>query len=76
MEKILFAAERKYYSDKVDECQNQSKSLWRIINEITHRKSRTKTEPNKLKRENKTFAENPKEIADMLNDYFINVGPN
>ena len=75
MEKILFAAERKYYSDKVDECQNRSKSLWRIINEITRRKNRTKTVLNKLKREDKTFAENPKEIADMLNSYFVNVGP-
>ena len=29
----------------------------------------------KLQRKNKTFAESRQEIANMLNDYFVNVGP-
>ena len=38
LEKVIFSAERKYFSDKVDEFQNHCKSLWRIINQITKRK--------------------------------------
>ena len=35
LEKSIFIAQRRYYSKKVIECQNQSKALWKLINEIT-----------------------------------------
>ena len=75
LEKVLFAAENAYYSNKIDEYQNQSKALWRTINEITKRKKKTKTVLGKLCLENGTFTENSKEIANVLNTYFVNVGP-
>ena len=40
LEKILSAAEIKFYSHKMDACQGQSKAMWRVINEITPRKKR------------------------------------
>ena len=43
LEKVLFAAENKYFSNKFVEYQNKSKALWRTINEITKRKKSHKT---------------------------------
>ena len=42
LEKILSAAEIKFYSHKMDACQGQSKAMWRVVNEITRRKKRPK----------------------------------
>ena len=75
LEKVLNSAEIKYFSDKCDEYQNQSKALWRTINEITKRKIKTRTVLSKLQLENGTFTENTLEIANTLNSYFVNVGP-
>ena len=40
LQKALFAAQNKFYSEKIEACQNQSKDLWKIINEITQRKKK------------------------------------
>ena len=76
LEKLLFAAEIKYYSNKIDACQNKSKALWKLINEITQRKKGSKTILSKIRLENGRLIENSKNIADALNDYFVHVGPN
>ena len=76
LEKALFAAQCNYYSNKIIECQNRSKALWKVINEITRRKKKSNTFLRKLKMENGRLIENPAEIANALNEYFINVGPN
>ena len=75
LEKVLYAAENSYYSKKIEEHQNQSKDLWRTINEITKRKKKSKTVLKRLRLKNGTFTENPKDIANILNTYFVNVGP-
>ena len=76
LEKALFAAQCNYYSEKIIECQNKSKALWKIINEITRRKNKSKTFPHKLKLDDGRIIENSEEIANTLNEYFIHVGPN
>ena len=75
LEKVLTAAEIKYFSDKCDEYQNQSKALWRTINEITKRKIKNRAVLSKLQLENGTFTENTLKIANTLNSYFVNIGP-
>ena len=76
LQKALFAAQNKFYSEKIEACQNQSKDLWKIINEITQRKKKTKSVINRLKLENGKFTENSAEIANALNRYFVEVGIN
>ena len=75
LEKILFAAEVKYYSNKIDACQNKSKVLWKVINEIIRRKKGSKIVLDRLRLEDGTEIENSKNMADTLNEYFVNVGP-
>ena len=76
LERALFAAQRKFYSNKIIECQNQSKALWKVINDITMRKKKTNTILRKLRLENGIFIENDSDIANKLNQYFVNVGSN
>ena len=75
LEKMLFEAQCKFYSDKIIQCQNLSMALWRIINVITQRKKKTYAALRRLKFENGMILENSKEIADALNKYFVHVGP-
>ena len=72
----MFAAQCNYYKNKINECQNNSKAVWRVINEITKRKKQTRNALRKLKFDNGTTLESSKEIADALNKYFVGVGPN
>ena len=76
LEKTLFAAECNYYSRQISKCQNQSKALWKVINEITKRKKKTKSFIEKLRLDDGRVITNSTEIANNLNDYFIKVGPN
>ena len=75
LEKALFAAENNFFSKKLDECQNQSKAIWKLINRIISKKKRTKNVINRLKLDNGSFVENSKEIANTLNKYFVCIGP-
>ena len=76
LEKTLFAAQCNYYSGQIRKCQNQSRALWKIINEITQRKKQTISFIQKLNLENGLVIENSLEIANKMNEYFISVGPN
>ena len=64
LEKLIFLAKRKYYADKIDSCNNSSKLIWRIINEITSRKKIKQGIISHLKLENGTKVMNPYIIAD------------
>ena len=75
LEKVLSAAEQKYYSDKIQACQNQTKAIWKIINQITKRKKTSKNSINKLKIDGGKFLENSKDIANYFNNFFVNIGP-
>ena len=76
LEKTLFAAQCNYFTNKIRKCQNQSKALWKIINEITQRKKKTVTFIQKLTLDDGRVIENSQEIANKLNEYFVKVGPN
>ena len=38
LKKAIFAAETNYYKHRFEQCQNQSRKTWGLINEITCRK--------------------------------------
>ena len=43
LERLIFLAKQKYLADKVDIVKNNSKSLWKLLNQITNRKRKKKT---------------------------------
>ena len=76
LEKILFLAKSKFYRKKIAECKANSKALWRVINQITSRKKETKTTIEKLTLSGNKVVTDPTSIANKLNSFFVNVGPN
>ena len=75
LEKALFAAKCKFFSDKIIKYQHKTKSLWKVVNDITKRKKQTKTMITKLSLDNGRVIENSVEIAKTLNEYFVAVRP-
>ena len=76
LEKILFLAKSKFYRKKIAECKANSKALWRVINQITSRKKKAKTTIEKLTLSGNKVVTDPSSIANELNSFFVNVGPN
>lgn len=76
---VIRKAKEIYYSEKIKESNNNPKKLWEILREATN--SQTKKEKqsiNKLSIDGRIVetTKNPKLIADHVNNFFINIGPN
>jgi hypothetical protein len=71
----MLLAKRKYFAHKINCCKSNAKLLWRVINDITCRKKQKQGTIPCIKLENGTTAWNQKNIADELNNYFVNIGP-
>ena len=71
LEKALFAAENNFFARKLDESQNQSRQIWKIINNITKRKKQTKNTLHKLKLDNGNFVDKSKDIANVFNQFLF-----
>jgi hypothetical protein len=71
----LRKAETKYYLEKVDAKKKNIKALWQIYGPIIN-PSKSKGS-NKIERivHNNHIMTNKKDIANTLNDYFVNIGP-
>ena len=48
--------------------------MWKIVNELTYNKKRSRTLPSKLMSKDGTVIANHQTIADKFNKYFVNVG--
>ena len=69
-------SKRTYYSELFEKYKNDIKITWKIINEIiSNTKNKRKELPEKLVINNTTNVEK-QEIAEYLNKYFTNIGPN
>ena len=73
IEKLTFLAKRRYLANKIEVIKGNSKALWKIINEIVHRKNKRHGKISHLKINDKAIYD-PKEIANELNNYFVNIG--
>ena len=65
-----------FFLRKLSSTNIKTKSLWKVINEITKRKKQTKTIITKLSLGKGRVIENSVEIAKTLTEYFVAVGPN
>ena len=75
LEKKLFRAKQDFFKGKIDAAKTNSRNIWSIINDITGRKKSKSPYPKKIRLNNGTLSENPEKIANTLNDYFVNIGP-
>ena len=74
LEKLTWLAQRSYYSERINEIKQNSKMLWKTINEIVCRKSKKGGVITHLKTDNGGIMYDPKQIADELNNYFVQIG--
>ena len=74
LEKLSWLAQRSYYSDKIDEIKHNSKMLWKIINKIVSRKVKRGCTITHMKNASGDVLYTPKDIADELNKYFVEIG--
>lgn len=76
---LIKSTKEKYYKDKLDDSENDSKRVWTIINEILENKNKTKNNTIKSIIQNKKLInciEEPKKGANAFNHFFANVGKN
>ena len=71
---ILRKAEKAYYKNKLNESKNDVKRTWSVINEVIKKGRQCKKYSDFMYREN-TKVHNKHDIANMFNDFYINVGP-
>jgi len=82
LKKILRKTKRDYYANEFQRFTNDCKSTWKLLNEITGRKSKKSELPSYFKKiiSTKDFEnfeiklEDDQTIANEFNDYFANVG--
>ena len=76
LSRALKSAERDYYAAKFSNNANNSKLIWRQINDVcSYKKSSNKPVINHLLRDGKFLKDN-KEIANAFNDFFCKIGSN
>ena len=74
LNKLLRSAKRNYYSNQLEKEKKNIKNTWKILNNVlnkNHKKS-CNTEFNL----NGQTINNPNQIPEHFNDFFINIGPN
>lgn len=67
-------AKKSYYKGKFQESQGNIRQTWKLINEITNKKKQSSDLPDNFMKDGNVITE-PNEIANNLNEYFVNVGP-
>ena len=66
-------AKKEYYERKFEEYKKNIRETWKIINDVIRNKSKSKFSIKKLIVDDEVF-ENPKDVANILNNHFCNVG--
>ena len=69
---LIKSAKARYYNDALNQCKKDPKAMWKTINQLTTKKSKT-TNINELVIDQKVITE-PEKIADSLNTYFNEIG--
>lgn len=75
LRQVIRNSERFYYKNKFNTCSGNLKETWKNINEILNRDKRSKR-ISKHFIHNNTKITDHKQIANLFNDYFTNIGPN
>lgn len=68
-------SKKDYYHSQFTKYKNNLKTTWKIIGNLIKRKNKNQMSPTRIIQGGRTFT-NQNEIAEMFNNYFVNVGPN
>ena len=68
-------AKQMHYRDLLKENQGNCDKIWKIVNELTNIKTKSRTDPNELTTEDGEILASSDEIAEGLNEHFANIGP-
>lgn len=74
LKSLIRLAKRNYFQAKFLRSTNNCKATWKIINEILHKTNKSVT-INEIIQNNNSYTK-PQDIANILNEYFVNIGPN
>ena len=69
---LIKSTKARYYNDALNQCKKDPKAMWKTINQLTNKKSKT-TNINELVIDQNVITE-PEKIADSLNTYFNEIG--
>ena len=72
MNSLIKSTKARYYNDALNQCKKDPKAMWKTINQLTNKKSKT-TNINELVIDQNVITE-PEKIADSLNTYFNEIG--
>jgi uncharacterized pyridoxal phosphate-containing UPF0001 family protein len=68
-------SKKDYYQSQFTKYKNNLKITWKIIGNLIKRKSKNQISPTRIVHDGKTHT-NQNDIAELFNNYFINVGSN
>ena len=71
----LIKSKKNYYTKFFEDNNNNSRKIWEGIKSIINIKNTKGTSITQLK-VNEKIIDNPKEIVEKVNDFFVNIGPN
>ena len=74
LNRTITAAKRKHNKERILVASNKSKAMWQVINETLGSNKKQKRKITKIKKENGEYTVDKQEIANLFNEYFVNVG--
>ena len=69
-------AEEQYYTTQLLEHKSNISKQWAVINDLLGKTTNQNNAVHKMLKHDKQMTKNKHEISNMLNDYFVNIGPN
>ena len=74
---IIKIAKKIYYEEQLIRYKQNTKMMWKTLNELLNKPNKTNKLPKTfIESDSLNIIEDPVEIANKFNDYFINIGPN
>ena len=72
---LIKIAEKRHYSELLNECQDNIKKTWQIIKNIVNKNKASQLQT-KFKLNDGSFTTDGYVISNKFNDFFVNIGPN
>ena len=72
---LIKIAEKRHYSELLNECQDNIKKTWQIIKNIVNKNKASQLQT-KFKLNDGSFTTDGCVISNKFNDFFVNIGPN
>ena len=76
LNRTIQGAKQMYYNKYFSSNKNNPAKIWDAIHELADLKPKKNITINRLMKENGDFVEEPKDVAQLLNKYFVDIGKN